>query len=349
MHVPNSSPRVVRARHVPRAAPVERARRVAVLDDYSDAIHTLACFGKLAPFDVTIWNDHVEDVSTLAERLAEVEVLVLIRERTRIGAALLDRLPKLRLISQRSAYPHIDVAACTRRGVVLSSNLHAGTPSYAAAELTWALVLAAARQIPLQTAALRRGIWQAGMGHTLRGKTLGVFGYGRIGRVVAGYGKAFGMQVLAHGRTGSLDRARADGVGVAADKAQLFAECDVVSLHLRLVEATRGIVTAEDLARMKPSALLVNTSRAGLVAPGALLAALHAGRPGMAAVDVFDEEPVTDASHPLLALDNVIATPHIGYVTREEYELQFADIFDQVVAWAAGKPIHVVNPEALGT
>jgi D-3-phosphoglycerate dehydrogenase len=346
---PRSSPRVARARHVPPAAPVERPRRVAVLDDYSDAIHTLACFAKLAPFDVTIWNDHVEDASTLAARLAEVEVLILIRERTRIGAALLDRLPKLRLISQRSAYPHIDVAACTRRGVVLSSNLHAGTPSYAAAELTWALVLAAARQIPLQTAALRRGIWQAGMGHTLRGKTLGVFGYGRIGRVVAGYGKAFGMQVLAHGRAGSLDRARADGVGVATDKAQLFAECDVVSLHLRLVEATRGIVTAEDLARMKPSALLVNTSRAGLVAPGALLAALHAGRPGMAAVDVFDEEPVTDAGHPLLALDNVIATPHIGYVTREEYELQFADIFDQVVAWAAGKPIHVVNPEALGT
>lgn len=330
-----------------RAVLAGRPLRVAILDDYFDTLHTLPCFAKLAQFDVTIWNDHVDDAAPLAERLADVEVLVLIRERTRVGASLLERLPKLELISQRSVYPHIDIAACTERGVIVSSNLHADTPSYAAAELTWALVLAAMRQIPAQAAALRRGVWQIGVGHTLRGKTLGICGYGRIGRVVAEYGKSFGMNVLVWGRPASLERARADGRSVAATKEQFFAECDVLSLHLRLVEATRGIVTAEDLARMKPSALLVNISRAGLIAPGALVAALRAGRPGMAAVDVYDEEPLTDARHPLLAMDKVLCTPHIGYVTRDEYELQFADIFDQIVAWATRTPIHVVNPEAL--
>ena len=330
-----------------RALLAGRPLRVAILDDYFDTLHTLSCFAKLAQFHVTIWNDHVDDVALLAERLAGVEVLVLIRERTRVGASLLARLPRLRLISQRSVHPHIDIAACSERGVIVSSNLHADTPSYAAAELTWALVLAAMRQIPAQAAALRRGVWQTGVGHTLRGKILGIYGYGRIGRVVAGYGKAFGMQVLVWGRPPSLERARADDRSVAASKEQFFAECDVLSLHMRLVEATRGIVTAEDLGRMKPAALLVNTSRAGLIAPGALVAALRAGRPGMAAVDVYDEEPLTDTRHPLLAMDNVLCTPHIGYVTRDEYELQFADIFDQVVAWATRKPIHVVNPEAL--
>jgi D-3-phosphoglycerate dehydrogenase len=321
--------------------------RVAILDDYFDTLHTLPCFARLAPFDVTIFDDHVQDVDRLAERLADVEALVLIRERTRIEAALLERLPKLRLISQRSVYPHIDVAACTARGVIVSSNLHAETPSYAAAELTWALVMAAMRQLPQQMAALKRGEWQIGVGHTLRGKTLGIYGWGRIGRVVAGYGKAFGMEVLAWARPESIARARAEGWTVAPDKQTFFAECDVLSLHMRLVPATRGIVTPDDLTRMKPSALLVNTSRAGLIAPGALVAALRVGRPGMAAVDVYDREPLTDARDPLLALDNVVCTPHIGYVTRDEYELQFADIFDQVVAWAAGAPINVINPEAL--
>jgi D-3-phosphoglycerate dehydrogenase len=330
-----------------RAVLARRPLRVAILDDYFDTLHTLPCFAKLAQFDVTIWNDHVEDVALLAERLAEVEVLVLIRERTRVGASLLQRLTKLELISQRSVYPHIDVATCTERGVIVSSNQHADTPSYAAAELTWALVLAAMRQIPLQVAALKRGAWQIGVGHTLRGKTLGIYGYGRIGGVVADYGKAFGMNVLVWARPTSLERARADGRSVASSKERFFAECDVVSLHMRLVDQTRGIVTAEDLARMKPSALLVNTSRAGLIAPGVLVAALRAGRPGMAAVDVYDEEPLTDANHPLLAMDNVVCTPHIGYVARDEYELQFADIFEQIVAWATRTPIHVVNPEAL--
>lgn len=322
--------------------------RVAILDDLFDTLHTLPCFAKLAPFDVTIFTDHVQDVDVLAERLADADVLVLIRERTRIEAALLERLPRLKLISQRSVYPHIDVDACTRHGVIVSSNLHADTPSYAAAELTWALVMAAARQLPQQMAALRRGNWQIGVGHTLRGKTLGIYGYGRIGRVVAGYGRAFGMDVLVWARPDSRERARADGWKVAASKEAFFAACDVVSLHMRLVEATRGIVTAADLGQMKPSALLVNTSRAGLIAPGALVGALRAGRPGMAAVDVYEKEPVTDVRDPLLTMENVICTPHIGYVTRDEYDLQFTDIFDQIVSWAGGTPIHVVNPAAIG-
>ncbi len=322
--------------------------KVAILDDYHDTLRTLDCFSRLAGHDVTIWNDHLQDVEPLAARLRETEALVLIRERTQIRSTLLERLPNLRLISQRSVYPHIDIDACTRLGVIVSSNLHAGMPSYATAELTWGLVLAAMRQIPQQMASLKAGTWQTGVGSTVRGKTLGIYGYGRIGKVVAEYGKAFGMNVLVWARPDSLAKARAEGWPVAASKAEFFERCDVISLHMRLVEATRGIVTAEDLARMKPTALLVNTSRAPLVAPGALVAALRAGRPGMAAVDVFEEEPVRDPAHPLLALDNVVATPHIGYVSREEYELQFADIFDQIVAYAAGTPTNVVNPDVLG-
>jgi D-3-phosphoglycerate dehydrogenase len=327
--------------------PGRRAMTVSILDDYFDTLHTLPCFARLAPFDVTIWNDHVDDADVLARRLEDTEVLVLIRERTRIQAPLLARLPGLRLISQRSVYPHIDIDACTRHGVIVSSNQHAGTPCYAAAELTWALMLAAMRQIPAQVAALARGAWQIGVGETLRGKTLGIYGYGRIGQVVAGYGKAFGMHVWVWAREEARARAREDGYDTAPTAAALFADCDVVSLHMRLVEATRAIVTAADLARMKPTALLVNTSRAGLIARGALVDALRAGRPGMAAVDVYEEEPLTDPRHPLLAMPNVVCTPHIGYVTRDEYDLQFADIFDQILAYAAGTPIHVVNPDVL--
>jgi D-3-phosphoglycerate dehydrogenase len=321
--------------------------KVSILDDYFDTLRTLDCFAKLAGHDVEVWTDHVEDVDALAERLRDTEVLVLIRERTQIRAPLLRRLPKLRLISQRSVYPHIDVDVCTELGVVVSSSMHAGTPSYSAAELTWALVLAAMRQLPQQVAALEQGTWQVGVGHTLRGKTLGVYGYGRIGSVVAGYGKAFGMNVWVWARESSRERAREDGYTVAPSKDALFSECDVISLHLRLVDATRAIVTAGDLARMKPTALLVNTSRAGLIEPGALVAALTNGRPGMAAVDVYEQEPVLDGRHPLLALDNVVCTPHIGYVTRDEYELQFSDVFDQILAYARGAPINVVNPSAL--
>jgi len=321
--------------------------KISILDDYHDTLRTLACFTKLAGHDVEIWNDHVQDVDTLAERLKDTEALVLIRERTQIRAPLLDRLDKLKLISQRSVFPHIDVDACTRRGVIVSSSQHAGAPSYAAAELTWGLVLAAMRRIPQQMAALKAGKWQIGVGNSLRGKTMGIYGYGRIGAVVAGYAKAFGMSVLVWSRETSLASARADGYAAARSKEAFFEECDIVSLHMRLVESTRGIVTAGDLARMKPTALIVNTSRAPLIEPGALVSALRAGRPAMAAVDVYEVEPLTDIHHPLLTMDNVVCTPHIGYVTREEYEIQFADIFDQIIAYASGKPINVVNPEVL--
>jgi len=321
--------------------------KISILDDYHDTLRTLACFKKLGGHEVTIWNDHVQDVDALAQRLRDAEVLVLIRERTKIRAPLLERLPKLRLISQRSVYPHIDVDACTKLGIILSSDQHLGTPSHATAELTWGLILAAMRQIPQQMASLKAGGWQIGVGSTVRGKTLGIYGYGRIGSVVAGYGRAFGMKVMAWAREKSLAQARADGHAVAASKEAFFAECDIISLHMRLVDATRGIVTAADLARMKPSALIVNTSRAPLIAPGALVEALRAGRPGMAAVDVYEEEPVRDTSHPLLNMPNVVCTPHLGYVSREEYEIQFSDIFDQITAYAAGKPINVINPDVL--
>jgi D-3-phosphoglycerate dehydrogenase len=323
--------------------------KVSILDDYFDTLRTLPCFCQLDGHEVEIWNDHVDDVDVLAQRLRETEALVLIRERTRICADLLERLPKLRLISQRSVYPHIDIDACTRLGIVVSSNMHSGTPSYAAAELTWGLILAAMRQIPQQAAALKSGIWQTGVGRSLRGLTLGIYGYGHIGETVAGYGKAFGMNVLVWAREASRDRARAAGYAAALSKEAFFEECDVVSLHMRLLEATRGIVTASDLARMKPTALLVNTSRAGLIEPGALVRALEQGHPGMAAIDVFEQEPVQDGNHPLFAMNNVVCTPHIGYVTREEYEIQFSDIFDQITAFCAGKPINVVNQAVLNS
>ena len=322
--------------------------KISILDDYFDTLRTLDCFAKLKGHDVTIHNDHVQDTDALAERLRDTEVLVLIRERTQIRGPLLERLPKLKLISQRSVYPHIDIDACTRLGIMVSSSQHAGTPSYAAAELTWGLVLAAMRQIPQQMAALKAGRWQIGVGHTLRDKTLGIYGYGRIGSVVAGYGKAFGMKVLVWAREAALAQARADGYEAAGSKQEFFEQCDVLSLHMRLVEATRGIVTSADLARMKPTALLVNTSRAPLIAPGALVEALRAGRPGMAAVDVYEKEPLRDTDDPLLTMDNVVCTPHIGYVSRDEYEIQFTDIFDQIVAYAAGTPSNVVNADAIG-
>lgn len=316
---------------------------ITILDDYFDTVRTLPCFRELDGHPVTVWNDHTQDTATLAERLRDTEALVLIRERTRIQAPLLDQLPKLRLISQRSVYPHIDIAACDRRGVTVCSSQHPGTPSYAAAELTWALAMAAVRQLPQQMAALKSGRWQIGVGTTLRHKTLGIFGYGRIGAAVAGYGRAFGMNVLVWSSETSLDRARQDGHAVAASKQDLFRRSDVLSLHLRLYPSTRGVVTAADLAEMKPTAILVNTSRAGLIEPGALVDGLRAGRPGGAAVDVYETEPLTDVDDPLLRLDNVVCTPHIGYVTREEYETQFTEIFDQILAFVAGSPINVVN------
>jgi D-3-phosphoglycerate dehydrogenase len=321
--------------------------KIAILDDYFDTLRTLPSFAKLDGHDVQIFTDHVQDTDVLADRLKDAEAVVLIRERTAIRATLLERLPTLRLISQRSVYPHIDIDACTARGVIVSSDLHAGTPSYATAELTWGVILAAARQIPQQMQSLQRGQWQMGVGSTLRGKTLGIHGYGRIGRVVANYGQAFGMHVIVWAREASRQRAQDDGIEVATSQDAFYGACDVISLHMRLVPETRGIVKAADLARMKPTSLLVNTSRAPLIQPGALVQALEAGRPGAAAVDVFEDEPVRDPNHPLLKMPNVVCTPHIGYVTRDEYELQFSDIFDQIVAYAAGAPINVVNPAVL--
>jgi len=318
--------------------------KITILDDYFDTLRTLPSFQKLKDHEVTVWNDHVQDTDPLAERLKDTEVLVLIRERTKIQAPLLERLGKLKLISQRSVYPHVDIDACNRQGVIVSSSQHAGTPCYAAAELTWGLILAAMRQIPQQMAALQAGKWQIGVGDTLRKKTLGIFGYGRIGSVVAGYGKAFGMNVLVWSGEEARERARADGYTAARTKEEFFAACDVISLHLRLCAATRGTVTAADLALMKPTALLVNTSRAPLIEPGALTRALQMGRPGMAAVDVYEQEPLVDTSYPLLGMKNVVCTPHIGYVTRDEYEVQFSEIFDQILAYCAGTPINVVNP-----
>jgi len=322
--------------------------KITILDDTLDAIRHLACYDKLKGHDVRIWTDHTKDLDILAGRLKDTEALVLIRERTPVRAPLIERLPTLKLISQRSVYPHIDVEACTRRGIVVSSDMHPGRPSFATAELTWGLILAAMRGIPQQMAALREGRWQTMLGTGVRGRTLGILGYGRIGATVAGYGKAFGMTVLAWGRDGSIERARADGVETAAAREKLFEQSDVLSVHLRANKDTRGFVKADDLARMKPTALFVNTSRASIVEPGALEAALRNGRPGSAAVDVYEEEPVIGGDHPLLKMDNVICTPHIGYVERDGYESAFSVIFDQVLAYAAGKPINVVNPEVLG-
>jgi len=323
--------------------------KISILDDYQDTVRTLKCFGKVASHDVKIWNDHTKDLEVLAGRLKDTEALVLIRERTPVRGPLLERLEKLKLISQTSVYPHVDVEACTKRGVILSSYTAPAQPSYATAELTWGLIIAAMRRIPQEVSALKAGKWQAtSIGSGLHGKTLGICGYGRIGGVVAAYGRTFGMNVLAWGREGSIERARADGVAIAASKEKLFEESDVVTVHVRLIDATRGMVTAADLARMKSTALFVNTSRAGLVEPGALEAALRAGRPGMAAVDVYEEEPVLGARHPLLALDNAVCTPHLGYVERGQLENMFSTIFDQILAYADGKPINVVNPAALG-
>lgn len=319
--------------------------KVHILDDWFDTLRTLASFERLSGHDVTVWTDHTEDVDVLAERLAEAEALVLFRERTPVTAALLERLPGLKLISQRSVYPHVEVPACTANDVLLCSNMHSDTPSIAASELTFALILASARQIPQQMASLRAGTWQMGVGQTLAGRRLGLYGYGRIGKQVASYAQAFGMKIWWWGSDEGRARAAADGAEVAPDRRSFFAESDFISLHVRLKLETRGIVTTEDLLAMKPSATFVNTSRSGLVAQGALQAALDTGRPGRLALDVFDTEPLTDANNTLVNHPSVIATPHIGYVTEDELDMQFADIYDQINAYADGTPIHMINPE----
>jgi D-3-phosphoglycerate dehydrogenase len=306
---------------------------VVIPDDYQDAVRGLDCFAKLAGHEVTIFNDTVVDADALAQRFATADALVLVRERTPITDDLLARLPRLKLISQTGkGTAHIDVDACARRGVEVA--VGTGSP-YAPAELTWALVLAAMRRIPQEIASMREGRWQSHFGRTVRGRTLGIWGYGKIGTLVASYGRAFGMNVLAWGREGSLSRAQADGYATASGKSELFERSDVLSLHLRLTGETRGIVTSEDLARMNSDALLVNTSRAELIEPDALERALRAGCPGFAAVDVYEQEPVLDPSHPLLAMHNAVCTPHLGYVEKDSYELYFGQAFDAVVAFAS--------------
>jgi len=318
--------------------------KVHILDDWFDTLRGLPCFDLLAGHEVTVWTDHQPDETILADRLQDADCVVLFRERTKVTRGLLKRLPNLRLISQRGAYPHVDVAACTDQDVLLCSNKGADGANHAAAELTFALILTAMRQLPQQMASAKAGNWQMGVGRSLRGRRLGLYGYGRIGRVVADYARAFGMEVVWWASDAGRARAKADGETVTESRAAFFGACDVVSLHLRLTPETRGSVTAEDLSAMSPRAVLVNTSRAGLIAEGALLQALNAGHLGAAAVDVFDTEPLTDPNDPLLSHPRLIATPHIGFVTEDEFDKQFTDIFEQVNAFAAGAPIHMINP-----
>lgn len=319
--------------------------KVHILDDWFDTLRGLPCFAKLADHEVTVWTDHEADPAKLAARLQGAEALVLFRERTKVGAELVAALPNLKLISQRSVYPHVDVPACTAHGVLLCSNMHSDRPSYAAAEHTLALILASYRQIPQQVTSVKAGQWQSGVGRTLRGRTLGLYGYGRIARAVAAYAKAMGLKVQWWGSEVGRARAAAAGKTVAVSREAFFKEADIVSLHVRLKPETRGLITAEDLAQMQPRALFVNTSRSGLVAPGALEAEIAKGQLH-AAVDVFDHEPLLDRENILLTHPNVLATPHIGFVTEDEFNMQFSDIFDQINAYAAGVPTHMINPEA---
>jgi D-3-phosphoglycerate dehydrogenase len=327
----------------------EARMKVVVLDDYQDTVRRLSSFSLLDQQDVTIYNDSVTDLDTLVDRLQDAEAIVLIRERTWITDELLARLPRLRLISQTSSgVRHIDVEACTRRGVLITNGT---SGSLAPAELTWALIMSSSRHLHAYSAELKRGRWQSaaglGLGRVVRGRTLGIWGYGRIGTIVAGFGRAFGMNVMIWGSERSRGRAIADGMLAAQSQEEFFTQADVISIHLRLVEATEGIVTEADLMRMKHDALFVNTSRAGLVAPNALERSLRAGSPGFAAIDVFDDEPITDASHPLLSANNVLATPHIGYVEQDNYEFYFGTAFDNILAFLSGEPANIVNPEVL--
>ena len=321
--------------------------KIAVIDDYQNAFKTLKCYPKLAGHEVVIYTEPETNVEKIAERLKDADAVILTQQRTAFPRALIEKLPKLKLIGQTGrAASHVDLEACTDRGVVVSAG--GSGNSNATAELTWGLILSALRNLPFEVKRLKEGRWQSTLGIGVNGKTLGIYAYGKIGSIVAGVGKAFGARVVCWGREGSTGRAKAAGFDVAKSREEFFAECDIISLHLPLNKETRGIVTRDDLGRMKPTALLVNPSRSGLIAKGALEEALKAGRPGRAAVDVYDQEPVLGAHHPLLKMDNVTCTPHLGYVTRESYEEYYAVVVDDIVAFAAGKPNHVLNPDVLG-
>lgn len=320
--------------------------KVVISDDYQDCIRHLDCFTTMAGHEVTIHNDTVKDPDAIAERFREAEAVVLIRERTRITAELLDKLPNLKLIAQTArGVNHIDLDACTRRGIAVAAG---GGNKNVTAELTWGLILAASRNIPREVQSLKSGGWQVSLGTRLTGKTLGVYAYGGIGNIVAKVGRTFGMNVIAWGREGSAERAKADGFEMAPSRVAFFETSDIVSIHLAMRPETRGIVKGADLARMKPTALFVNTSRAALIEEGALVAALKAGHPGKAAVDVYEDEPVLGTNHPLLHMDNCLCTPHLGYVSKESFEEYIGGAFDRVNAFAGGKPIDVLNPEVLG-
>ncbi|NML87114.1 D-2-hydroxyacid dehydrogenase family protein [Polaromonas sp.] len=329
---------------------------IVILDDYQDAVRKLACASKLDTYPAKVYTNTVKGIGQLSVRLKDADVIVLIRERTHLNRQVIEKLPRLKLVVQTGRVgPHLDVAACTERGIAVAEGM--GSP-VAPAELTWALVMAAMRRLPQYVAHLKHGAWQQaglkaasmppnfGLGSVLKGKTLGVWSYGNIGQIIAGYGRAFGMRVVVWGREASRERAQADGFELAASKKEFFEQCDIISLHLRLHEETAGIVTLEDLSRMKPTALLVNTSRSELIEPDALIAALNRGRPGMAAVDVFESEPILQG-HALLRLENCICTPHIGYVEQDSYEMYFGAAFDNIVNFIKGTPSNIVNPGAL--
>lgn len=321
--------------------------KITVIDDYQDAFRKMSCYGKLAGHDITIYNDTVTEPGRLAERLRDAECVVLTQQRSWLRRPLIEALPNLRLISQTGRITaHIDLKACSERGVLVCAG-GKGRP-HSTAELTWALILAALRHIPEEVHGLRQGRWQSTLGADIFGKTLGIYALGGIGAIVANIGRAFGARILCFGRGASLDRARQAGYEVAASREEFFAEADIISLHLPMVRETRGIITRADLARMKPSALLVNSSRAKLIEDGALVDALKARRPGMAAVDVYEEEPILGANHALLKLDNAICTPHLGFVTAETYEIHYGLAVEQILAYLAGQPIHVANADVLG-
>jgi D-3-phosphoglycerate dehydrogenase len=320
--------------------------KIAVIDDYQNAFRTLKAYPKLRDHEIVVFTDTETDIGKLADRLKDADAVVLTQQRSSFPRALVERLPKLKLIGQTGrAATHVDLNACTEKGIVVSAG-GAGNSS-ATAELTWGLILSALRNLPFEVKRLKEGHWQSTLGIGVNGKTLGIYAYGKIGSIVAAVGKAFGARVLCWGREGSTGRAKAAGFEVAQSRKDFFAEADILSLHLPLNKDTQGIVTRDDLGRMKPTALIVNPSRAGLIAPGALAEALKAGRPGTAAVDVYEKEPVIGADHPLLKMDNATCTPHLGYVTREGYEDYYAVVVDDILAFAAGKPQNVLNPQAI--
>ena len=320
--------------------------KIAVIDDYQNAFRTLKSYPKLSDHEVVVFTDTETDIGKLADRLKDADAVVLTQQRSSFPRALIERLPKLKLIGQTGrAATHVDLDACTEKGIVVSAG---GTGnSNATAELTWGLILSALRNLPLEVKRLKEGHWQSTLGIGVNGKTLGIYAYGKIGSIVAAAGKAFGARVVCWGREGSTARAKAAGFEVAESREDFFGRADILSLHLPLNKDTQGIVTRDDLGRMKPTALIVNPSRAGLIAPGALVEALKAGRPGTAAVDVYEKEPVIGADHPLLKMNNVTCTPHLGYVTREGYEEYYAVVVDDILAFAAGKPQNVLNPQAI--